>query len=250
LPKQCFFLGIEGTDFLLLHKGLQWLIENSRTTGGWLAVNQRENIGGIARHPGLGQLAMFHRRDVYRVMLANSIVELVTRTTIPRDGLDRPMLAIHPMASYLDALDQIPRVSKMMVIPWLAEEVDSWAKRTFAKDFDNPELPSIYVDRVAITAFKHLKFAFTQSTPPFPAQYRMAVCQTLQILLQNGIKFEPAALQSALVQQCGWSPVSAKQAAEIAEIFLSEQTPSGYRGSGPWEQDIIKLWRIETKKER
>jgi hypothetical protein len=136
----------------------------------------------------------------------------------------------------------------VLTIPWIAEEVDGWAKRNFAKDLDNPDLPSIYVDEVAVTAFKHLKFAFTESEPSNPTRYRNAVCQTLQLLIQSGIRFEPQALQSALVQKCGWGPVSAKQAAELANILLSDQTPVGYDGHGPWEEDIIKLWRIEAAK--
>ncbi|HEX2614563.1 MAG TPA: hypothetical protein VHL10_03660, partial [Nitrososphaera sp.] len=113
---------------------------------------------------------------------------------------------------------------------------------------DNPDLPSIYVDEIAVTAFKHLRFAFTESPPSSPAQYRNAICQTLQILIQNGTRFELQALQSALVQKCGWGPVSAKQAAELAGIFLANQTPAGYDGQGPWGEGIIKLWKIEAAK--
>ena len=133
-------------------------------------------------------------------------------------------------------------------IPWLAEEADGWAKKNFAKDLENPDLPSIYVDEVAVTAFKHLKFAFSESHPRTPAEYRAALCQTLQILIENGIRFEPQAMQSALVQKCGWGPVSAKQIAELSDIFLSSQSPAGYDGHGPWEPDIIKLWKIEAQK--
>lgn len=241
-------MGIESPDVDLFGKGLAWLLDNSRETGGWFVVNQRENIGGIARHPGLGQFALFHRRDVHRIMLGGCMIELVTKSAIPRDGLNRPMLIIHPTTGYLNLLDTVPNISKMMVVPLLSEEVDGWAKQNFAKDFDNPELPSIYVDEVAVTAFKHLKFAFTESPPSDPAQYKTAISQTLHILIANGIRFEPAALQSTLVQQCGWGPVSSKQVAEIAEIFLSGQTPAGYKGDGPWDADIVKLWKIEAKK--
>jgi hypothetical protein len=246
--KQCFFLGLEGSDSILYHKGLAWLFENAKETGGWLAVNGRENIGGIARHPGLGRFAIFHNKNVHRVMIADCMIELVTRFLIPAEGLNKPLLAIHPTTDYLNALDAVQDVPKMMVIPWIAEEADAWAKKSFAKDFDNPELPSIFLDNVAVTAFKHLKFAFTESPPTSPVQYRTAICQTIHILIENGLRFEPAALESALVQQCGWGPVSAKHAAEIAEIFLAGQTPAGYDGTGPWNSDIIKLWKIEAKK--
>jgi hypothetical protein len=249
LATENYFVGLEKPDPVLFQQGLEWLIDNARGGGsGWVVVNQRENIGNIAKYPGFGRFAIFHKRGVTRTMLSNCILELVTKFTIPDDGLDRPMLVFHPTTDYLSALERVPNVQKMLVIPFYAEEVDSWAKKSFAKDLDNPDLPSIYVDDIAITAFKHLKFAFTETPPGTPAQYRAALCQTLQILVGNRIRFEPQALQSALIQQCGWGPVSSKQIAELAEIFLSEKIPAGYDGRGPWEPGILKLWKIEAAK--
>jgi hypothetical protein len=249
LATESYFVGLEKPDPALFQQGLGWLVDNAMNSGsGWVAVNQRESIGNIAKYPGLGRFAIFHKRGVTRTLLSSCMIELVTKFSIPEDGLDRPMLVFHPTVDFLSALERIPNVQKILVIPFLAEEVDDWAKRNFAKDLDNPDLPSIYVDDIAVTAFKHLKFAFTETPPESSAQCRAALCQTLQILIGNGIRFEPQALQSALIQQCGWGPVSSKQIAELAEIFLSERIPAGYDGRGPWEPDIIKLWKIESAK--
>ena len=248
MAKENYYLGFERPDSVLFNRGLEWLVHYAKTSGGWVAVNRRENIGNIAKHAGLGRFAIFHKQNVNRVIIQDCLVELITRFSIPANGLDRPLLAFHPTIDFLITLESIPNIQKMLVIPWIAEEVDGWAKKNFAKDLDTPDLPSIYVDEIAIIAFKHLKFAFTESPPSSPAQYRNAICQTLQILIQNGIRFELQALQSALVQKCGWGPVSAKQAAELAGIFLSNQIPVGYGGLGPWEDGIIKLWRIEAAK--
>ncbi len=248
MAKENYFVGLEKPDSLLFQEGLEWLVRGAKTTGGWIVVNQRESIGHIARHPGLGRLAIFHKRNVTRTIIADCIMELVTKFTIPTDGSKRPMLVFHPTTELLNKLEEIPNTYSMLVIPWLAEEADGWAKKNFAKDLENPDLPSIYVDEVAVTAFKHLKFAFSESHPRTPAEYRAALCQTLQILIENGIRFEPQAMQSALVQKCGWGPVSAKQIAELSDIFLSSHSPVGYDGHGPWEPDIIKLWKIEAKK--
>jgi len=249
LTTENYFLGLEKSEPLLFQQGLDWLIENSKEGGsGWVAVNQRESIGKIAKYSGLGRFAMFHKRSVTRTIIADCVLDLVTRTLIPRDGLERPILVFQPTIDFLSTLETVPNFKKMLVIPFYAEEVDTWAKKNFAKDLDNPDLPSIYIDDIAITAFKHLKFAFSETPPENPTKFREALCQTLQILIENKIKFEPQALQSALVQQCGWGPVSAKQIAELAEIILSEHVPSGYEGRGPWEPDIFKLWKIEAAK--
>ena len=248
MAKENYYLGFEQPDSVLFNRGLEWLVQYAKTSGGWVAVNRRENIGNIAKHAGLGRFAIFHKQNVNRIIIQDCLVELITRFSIPANGLDRPLLAFHPTLDFLNTLESISNIQKMLVIPWIAEEVDGWAKKNFAKDLDTPDLPSIYVDEIAIIAFKHLKFAFTESPPSSPAQYRNAICQTLQILIQNGIRFELQALQSALVQKCGWGPVSAKQAAELAGIFLSNQIPAGYGGLGPWEDGIIKLWRIEAAK--
>ncbi|AFU60224.1 hypothetical protein Ngar_c33090 [Candidatus Nitrososphaera gargensis Ga9.2] len=249
---ECYFIGLEKPDPVLFQQGLAWLIDNAAKSGGsaWIAVNQRESIGNIAKYPGFGRFAIFHKRGVNRTLLADCMIELVTRFSVPEDGRGRPMLVFHPTGDFLSALERVPNIQKILVIPFLAQEVDNWAKRNFAKDLDNPDLPSIYVDDIAITAFKHLRFAFTETPPQTPAQYRAALCQTLHILVQNGIRFEPQALQSALIQQCGWGPVSSKQVAELSEIFLVGQSPAGYDGRGPWEPDIMKLWKIEAAKTR
>jgi len=249
LATESYFVGLEKPDAALFQQGLVWLVDNAAKNGsGWVAVNQRENIGNIAKYPGFGRFAIFHKRGVTRTLLSNCMIELVTKFSIPDDGLNRPMLVFHPTTDFLAALELVPNVQKILVIPFLAEEVDIWAKKNFAKDLDNPDLPSIYVDDIAVTAFKHLRFAFTETPPEAPAQYRAALCQTLQILVGNGIRFEPQALQSALIQQCGWGPASSKQIAELAEIFLSDRIPAGYDGRGPWEPGIIKLWKIEAAK--
>ena len=252
LAKENYFLGFEQPDSIIFNRGLEWLVQNPKTpsipASAWIAVNRRESIGNIAKHSGLGRLAIFHKRNVSRTLIHDCLIELVTGFEIPSDGFNRPLLAFHPTPDFLAALEGIPNIQKMLVIPWIAEEVDGWAKKAFAKDLENPELPSIYVDEIALTAFKHLKFEFTESPPSSPSQYRNAICQTLQILVENGTRFELQALQSALIQKCGWGPVSAKQAAELAGIFLSNHTPAGYDGQGPWENGIIKLWRIEAAK--
>lgn len=250
MGTECYFVGLEKPDPVLFHQGLLWLLDNATASrdSGWVAVNQRESIRNIAKYPGFGRFAIFHKRGVTRTMLSDRLIELVTKFSIPDDGLNRPMLVFHPTMDFLSMVERIPNIQKILVIPYLAAEVDNWAKKNFAKDLDNPDLPSIYVDEIAITAFKHLKFAFSETPPETAKQYRSALCQTIQILIENGIRFEPQALQSALIQQCGWGPVSSKQTAEIAEIFLSEQVPAGYEGHGPWEPGIIKLWKIEAAK--
>jgi len=253
LAKENYFLGLEQPDSVLFHHGLEWLIQNAKkapfsSSAGWVAVNSRESISNIAKHYGFGRFALFHKPNVTRTIIEDCLIALVTKFSVPKDGLDRPLLVFHPTVDFLKALEGINNVHKILVIPWLAQEVDEWAKRNFAKDLDNLDLPSIYVDEVAITAFKHLRFAFTESPQTTPVLHRNAICQTLQILIENGIRFEPQALQSALVQKCGLGPVSAKQIGELAEIFLSSKIPARYDGRGPWEGDIIKLWKIEAAK--
>ena len=58
----------------------------------------------------------------------------VTETiyNIPNYGKNRPLLAVHPNKKYLDELDCIHNVPKMMVIPWIGAEVNEWAKQNNA----------------------------------------------------------------------------------------------------------------------
>lgn len=249
MTKECYFLGMEGPERAIYHKAFSWLLDNSKQNGGWFAVNLVGNIRSVARHPGLEILSTFTRGNARRANIQGITVDLVTKFLVPRDGLERPILIIHPTSEYLDDLDSVPNFSKMMVVPFIAAEVDPWSKRNFARDIDNVELPPIHICKVITTAFKHLTFEFSQTDHISPVQFRNSVCDTLSIIIENGEKFEPQGLQSMLILECGWGPVSAKQAAELAETMLANQKPEGYiRSARAPTSSIFKKWKQESKR--
>ena len=77
-----------------------------------MAVNRRENIGNIAKQPGLGRFAIFHKRNVTHTIIQNCLIELITKFSIPADGEDRPFLAFHPTVDFLDNLERIANIQK------------------------------------------------------------------------------------------------------------------------------------------
>lgn len=105
--------------------GISWLLNNSKTTGGFLAVNTIDEIYLYSKYPGMSALVTL---DNYRHQSILNYVklDLVTILKIPSNGFDKPLLAINPTEIYLDKLSTIPNISKILVLPWNKNEILEW----------------------------------------------------------------------------------------------------------------------------
>jgi hypothetical protein len=249
MTRECFYLGLEGSDTQIFHKGLHWLFENSKLTGGWVAVNNIRNLENISGFPGLDRLSIL-AKDKYRnnATIDGVTIYVITKYSVPHNGINRALLAIHPTKDYLDKLDAIPNISKMMVIPFIAKEVDEWSKCNDAVDYDSMMAldNEIIVDEVVAVALKHLTNSINLTKNISIGQERYAIIDTFSILILNGYDLSPDAVKKWLQLKCGWGPISAKQAAEIVEDLRSgkEKLRKGF-----WDGDTINQWREEARKD-
>jgi hypothetical protein len=146
MHKECFFLGLEEPDTEIVRNGVFWLSQtckpkdsggNDTRNGngeGWIAVNYINNLESVSEYPGLSSLRILLKDKFANSAVIHGIrIYIITKFGIPEDGMNRPMLAIHPTKDFLSKLDDIPKIPKMMVIPWYPYEVDGWAIRNNAR---------------------------------------------------------------------------------------------------------------------
>jgi hypothetical protein len=200
--------------------------ENSKPGGGWLAVDVIEVLENISEHEGLSLLRELLTSEDHLAKISGVVIKLVTSETIPADGENKPLLALSPSREFLDRLDMIPNISKMMVAPHGADEVDEWAKRNNAKYYYDigeesqakKNTKTIELDPVVKVALEDLTntiHSFTQRNPG--AYYFHIITSTLYILNQYGYELDPASIGRSLVENYNWGPVSAKMVDELAE---------------------------------
>jgi hypothetical protein len=257
VPKECFYLGIEGSNTEIVRNGVFWLFENSKSNGsGWIAVNYINNIENISKYPGLNELGILSKNKFIDSAIIQGVrVYLITKYNVPKDGMNKPLLAIHPTKELLNRLDIVPNIPKMMVVAWIAKEVDEWAWRNNAVDYDSI-VSSIAatnakpgIDKVVAVALKHLTNSIKLTKNMSISTERDAIISTFFILVKNGYDLHPDAITNWLVSKCGWGPVAAKQAAEIAENIRSGKqifSPSFF-STKFWRDNIIEQWKEEAK---
>lgn len=165
----------------------------------------------------------------------------MTKKTIPKDGKDRPLAAIEPSKDFLEELDTIPNISKMLVIPFIVDEADDWASRNNAKHFgrfyddDGKEL-----DNVTKTALRYLTNVIRSSHQRYPINsLQHAIISTLHVLEQNGYY---------LIHEFGWKPVSATLVEEYADVRWIRSGEREFSGLDVqyWNKDIIRRWKEEA----
>jgi hypothetical protein len=182
-------------DFIKPFKGVFWPSENSRPGGGWLAVDVIEGLENVSEHEGLSLLKELLTTKDHIAKISGVVIKLVISENIPTDGEDKPLLAISPSKEFLDRLDTIPNITKMMVAPHGTDEVDEWAKRNNAKYYYdigdesqvNKNTKTVELDPVVKVALEDLTNtinSFSQRNPY--SDYFHIVTSTLYILNQNG----------------------------------------------------------------
>jgi hypothetical protein len=261
--KQCFFLETLSTK--QIRKGVFWLSENSRPSGGWLAVDAIKVLENISEHEGLSLLKEVLTNEDHIAKISGAVIKLVTSKTIPTDGEGKPLLAVSPSKRFLDRLDMIPNITKMMVSPHGADEVDEWAKRNNAKYYYDPVVvvggsssnesqvnKTIELDPVVKVALEDMTNVINssgQTTFPYIHKFRI-VTSTLYVLNQNGYDLDPVSIGRSLVQDHNWGPVWAKLVDELAEDLRSGNKEFFRSGTGYWfehDKNIIEKWKAKAK---
>ena len=62
-------------------------------------------------------------------------IGMISKNDLPKDGGTKPMLVVYSGPAFIEQVEQIPNISKTMVIPWIILEIENWAEEKDAKDY-------------------------------------------------------------------------------------------------------------------
>jgi hypothetical protein len=158
--KRCFYRPVEDRDTDLVIQGVFWLLTVAKSYGGWFAINTIESLEGYSRYSGLNELLKLKNKYDHAIINGVSIY-LVSKEWLPADGRNQPLLAVHPTKDLLDRLDDIPNISEITVVPYIAKEVEDWIMLRSATILqsdlvsdDNNKQPSSKLDSVVAAALQ------------------------------------------------------------------------------------------------
>lgn len=246
--KRCFYLPLEGQDTDIVRQGVFWLFANAKLAGGgWFAVNMIGNLENYSTYPGLNDLIKL--KNKYNHAIINGVpVYLITKDEylFPTDGMNRPMLAVHPTRDLLDKLDNIPNISQMTVIPWLGKEIQDWIElhgavilQPDAVFGENNKRASSDLDPIVAAALEDYSKRVDFKQNVWENDVKFGSIALFRILIGNGIDYDPEAIREYLLTKLKWKPLAADQTARVADVIRSGDE---YRKIWP---DISEPWRTK-----
>lgn len=129
MATQRFWINTTGPDLDALREGFRWL--NATATAGHrglVAVAAKNNLNGVIREVLGENVTKALAKDDEILLPSGGSMRLMTERSIPHAWRGDVILAIHAPPSLLDVIDALPGVSAVLVIPWIASDVELWRK--------------------------------------------------------------------------------------------------------------------------
>lgn len=228
-------------------QAIQWLIGSSSSTV-YLAVIQNSIVDHIFRDV-LGK--DFVRNLIKRgsALLDGHEVVLVTHTRMQYNPVPSRLLAFYPDEAFLDELDAIPRITAMLVVPYQAEEIETWRKARNAVPLGQPQQARVTMhlsDRVVEAAVRSLAQAVNQANRLASGRDRERAVLTFRILLEEGhLSYDPEDVKVFLMSECGFDGPLADTVKEIAEQILQGRRLRADRSY--FVPNIMDIWKEDAQ---
>jgi hypothetical protein len=160
-----------------------------------------------------------------------------------------PVLLAWPDARAIADVADDPRVSAICVIPWVYDEVATWAVGTRAvnlSDRSDGPMPPTIEDPVVAAAMRSLTSRVNLSTGLLHPMDKAAAVEAFRILNRGRHTWEPAEIE-AWAMAHGWSLEGATHLKNVAAGVAAGRRFQVHRG-GSWNAQILKMWRAEAAK--
>jgi hypothetical protein len=215
--KKCYFY--DNTEIKEpVQVGIDWLFKTAKSKkyhGVMLAVNVMDNLYTISKYDA--SLNVLKELDTpSRVCAINGLTtHLLLNNQLVSDGMNMPLLAVHPAVDYLVALDQIPSVPEMLVIPWNPVEINEWIRvndAIFLHDAEGllKEIPKI--DPIIMTQLEMI------AKRPH-ALVRESAERAVKKILSSGLDFDPYVIRSILINEFKMGKATAVLVTEFMDKF-------------------------------
>jgi hypothetical protein len=127
------------------------------------------------------------------------------------DGKNMPILAIHPTIEYLSAMDEIPNVPAIMVIPFRYDEIGIWVEKHNAILYGNePNFGPADLDPYVMSQIQQIHNA-ELGTLKYIAE------SVAKNILDKGFDFDPRQIRWTLTNKLNTSMAKAVLASEMME---------------------------------
>ncbi len=228
MATQRFWINTTGPDFDALREGMRWL--NATATAGHrglVAVVAKDTLGGVITD-ALGENVTKALAKGLEIRLpSGGSMRLMTGKSIPHAWCGDVILAIHAPPSLLDVIDGLPGVAAVLVIPWIASDVELWRKVWNPTELGAPAAGTVAVPPPAaptVSSFDRAMEALSKRvnvstgiTHPSDKQTAIAL---LLALRETGAPFSSDEVRISLRQR-EWDPKDANSVGELADRILS-----------------------------
>lgn len=244
--RPAFIVGTETGRQPEVETGLTWLLSTASGDEEALVVAASKSqfeMGDLA--DALGEAArVLARGGVVTVVGGPRLHGATARTYPPRSGWQRgPVLAVWPDEALLATIDGDFRVTALGVVPWLFEEVATWARGRSAVDLKTGKgqaAPKVS-DPVVEAALRDVTIRVNLGSGLVHPSDKAAAVEAFRILKDGGHRWARDEVEAWAIAN-RWS---VEYASDLGDV--SERVQEGRRFQVPrgrsWTPRILDMWR-------
>lgn len=243
------YIEAHGPDEEAIRSAFQWLLsygeESEDNRHAILAVNTKSVLDGVISSV-VGEDVVKQLKNTKKVNLDEGELHLVTKRIDASSWDKGPALVIYPDKDLLDKIDEMSKVTDVLVVPWKIEEIQFWIDQWGATELggaSSGSQPSI-TDPVVKQALESLHRGVNVSSGLTHSSDRSKAIELFRILDRSGHQFDPPTIRAWLVSEKDWSPSNADEVQEVAEDVLAGKQLQFE--SGNWGDEILSQWRDEA----
>jgi hypothetical protein len=248
MDKECLYVDVDNNQSNEnFNIGIRWLLDNAGgNEGGLIATLGLRNMEACSEYDGMRALKTLVKNVPHVAIINDRKLELITESNIPFNGKNRPLLVIHPMKKFLDKLYNVENIPKMLVIPWIMEEIQEWVQYSNASKLGESKIkkPQFNFSEVVYLALEHMSESLNTDYSLAKPNNKDAAVNILKILYENGEHFSPEEIKICLISDFR---VPAELAEEISQVADGIRHGKRYETFAHYDNRIIDYWRKESK---
>ncbi len=218
------------------------LLKDEAASSLWIVSLTKAQLGGDLGS-ALGDASASALKKGASLSVERKPMRFYTKLTLPRSAHGAVVLAVHPDKKLMTAIDSLPGVHALLVVPWNIDDVQDWIDAHGPTDMRSSISvdPISLSDPVVVAALKSLLGSINRSTGINHPLDKSRAIDTFRALQKARIEVDPAEIRAWLIQN-GLSPHHADDIAAIASSPGSFRRP----GRSSLRSDIVSYWKSQA----
>ena len=241
--RESYYIDQTGSIPENLIRATSWMLNNAVDTS-FLAIGYIGQLIEIMS-PILGENNVKEFSIKKEMRIKNIIIKLITKRDINYYANNNPLVGLYPDEDFLNQLDSISDINKMLIVPWSMNEefihqwVKTWSSVTLGEQFLEDE-PIFIGNNVIINALKSIRIG-PKTSRILSEEEKRKCAWAFTLLLKENIEIIPEEVKSHLIRYENWKSTAAHEAYNIAKKVIEGKRVK--KGKRPWRPDIIKIWK-------